>query len=55
MHFHHVDPSQKEFAISNIKGRSFNEKVIAELNKCVLLCSNCHGEVESGVAVVPEL
>jgi hypothetical protein len=25
----------------------------AEASKCVLLCSNCHAEVEAGIAAVP--
>ena len=38
--FHHLDPTQKDFSISN--KRRLTDEVIAELNKCVLLCSNCH-------------
>ena len=39
--FHHKDPSQKDFAIGsgNTKGWS---SIRAELNKCLLLCANCH-------------
>lgn len=45
MTFHHLDPSQKEFGISNGgNSRSF-EKIKPELDKCILLCHNCHGEV----------
>ncbi len=48
LHFHHRDPAQKRFGIgSRGLGRSL-EKVRAEAVKCVLLCSNCHAEVESG-------
>ena len=28
------------------------EKLRAEARKCVLLCSNCHAEVESGTASI---
>lgn len=47
--FHHIDPTQKDFAISS-KGytRSW-EKVKNELDKCVLLCANCHGEVHEEI------
>ena len=51
MHFHHVDPSLKEFSISdrnpntNKKGTKKWESVRSELNKCILLCSNCHFEI----------
>lgn len=38
--FHHKDPSKKDFEIS---GKSnFNNKLKKELDKCVLLCKNCH-------------
>jgi len=47
LEFHHEDPSQKDFGISN-KGyaRSW-EKVKLELDKCIMLCSNCHHEEHS--------
>ncbi len=38
--FHHIDPSQKDFAISQ-NSKSF-ETIKLELDKCVLLCANCH-------------
>jgi 5-methylcytosine-specific restriction endonuclease McrA len=53
LHFHHRDPAQKEFGLAK-RGftRSF-EKMRAEAAKCVLLCSNCHAEVEAGIATLP--
>lgn len=39
--FHHLDPNQKDFEISKVRPSSL-AKVKAELDKCVLLCSNCH-------------
>ncbi|MBP9854147.1 MAG: hypothetical protein KBD53_04690 [Candidatus Omnitrophica bacterium] len=47
MEFHHKDPSQKDFNIS-CKGytRSWN-KVRQELDKCVLVCANCHREIHA--------
>ena len=47
--FHHVDPATKEFAISQ-KGLSRSwEKIQQELDKCVMVCANCHREIELGV------
>ena len=43
--FHHEDPSLKEFTIGG-KSRSF-ESVKLELDKCLLLCSNCHRTVHA--------
>jgi DNA-binding transcriptional ArsR family regulator len=49
LQFHHLDPSSKQFSISrNGTTRSY-EEVCAEADKCVLLCANCHAEVEAGL------
>lgn len=41
--FHHRDPSQKDFPISFLSGRIKDlAEVKAELDKCDLLCANCH-------------
>jgi 5-methylcytosine-specific restriction endonuclease McrA len=49
LELHHVNPSEKGFGIGD-KGytRSW-AKVKAELDKCVLLCANCHREVAAGI------
>ena len=39
--FHHIDPNQKEFVWAKLKLKS-DEKIRKELDKCELLCSNCH-------------
>lgn len=54
LQFHHLDPAQKSYGLS-VRGitRSF-EKLREEAQKCVLLCSNCHAEVEGGVATLIE-
>jgi hypothetical protein len=53
LHFHHVDPSQKTFALSR-KGVTIGiDKLREEAEKCILLCANCHAEVEAGVRPVP--
>jgi hypothetical protein len=53
LEFHHVDPATKRFGVA-LRGvaRSL-ERARAEAAKCVLLCSNCHMEVEAGLASVP--
>jgi transposase len=53
LHFHHVDPSSKRHEI-NAKGVAIAlDKLRVEARKCVLLCSNCHAEVEDGTVVLP--
>lgn len=41
LHFHHRDPSTKEVSIANGATISL-EKVLKELEKCDVLCANCH-------------
>jgi transposase/5-methylcytosine-specific restriction endonuclease McrA len=54
LHFHHIDPTLKRHEI-NAKGVAVAlEKLRVEAQKCVLLCSNCHAEVEDGIASIPE-
>lgn len=53
LQFHHVDPSTKSFGLG-IRGitRSM-EKLRVEAAKCVLLCANCHAELEVGAIELP--
>jgi len=39
--FHHLDTTIKENNIARIMGRKW-ENIVPELDKCVLLCANCH-------------
>jgi 5-methylcytosine-specific restriction endonuclease McrA len=48
LHFHHLDPATKRFGIGGGSTRSLERNRI-EAAKCVLLCSNCHAEVEAGL------
>lgn len=49
LHFHHVDPTEKRFGIARGGVTQGIERLRAEVRKCVLLCSNCHAEVEAGL------
>lgn len=53
LHFHHLDPSTKSFGLG-VRGitRSI-ARLRQEASKCVLLCANCHAEVEAGVVELP--
>jgi DNA-binding transcriptional ArsR family regulator len=48
LQFHHVDPEGKSFALSDQGMTRGLERAREEARKCVLLCANCHAEVESG-------
>jgi transposase len=50
LEFHHVTPADKRFSLSQRGVTRSIERARAEARKCVLLCANCHAEVEAGVA-----
>jgi transposase-like protein len=53
LEFHHLEPATKRLGIA-AGGLSHSlETLRTEIAKCVLLCSNCHAEVESGIASIP--
>lgn len=43
--FHHSDPSEKEFNISTYVSGSSKSKLLKEINKCIVLCANCHRDL----------
>jgi transposase len=49
LQFHHLNPGAKEFALSAQGLTRSLARVREEAKKCVLLCANCHAEVEGGV------
>lgn len=51
--FHHLDPSTKYKEVAKMSTASL-EKIVAELNKCVCLCRNCHSGVHKGDINVDE-
>jgi len=44
--FHHVNPENKKFEVNKLNIRKENEIFVEEIHKCILLCANCHGEIE---------
>jgi hypothetical protein len=50
--FHHLDPSQKDFGIGGMHCFSL-DRLKLEVDKCVLLCLNCHGELHAGLINIP--
>ena len=53
LEFHHVDRRTKLFALSRQGVTRSIADARAEAKKCVLLCGNCHAEVENGVTTIP--
>ena len=50
LEFHHLDPSKKDFEISE-KRHSFAKK-LQEAQKCILVCCRCHREIGAGMVSV---
>jgi transposase len=46
--FHHLDPAEKRFSLSHRGVTRSLAEARSEASKCVLLCANCHAEVEAG-------
>lgn len=62
-HFHHEDPNKKDFTVSRFMSRNL-ERLKQEVDKCKILCSNCHAEhhdriteesLEKTIATIAEL
>jgi 5-methylcytosine-specific restriction endonuclease McrA len=46
LEFHHLDPSEKEFgADARHLSNTSMEKLEREIEKCILVCANCHREI----------
>jgi hypothetical protein len=49
LQFHHLDRASKQFALSNQGMTRSLDDARTEARKCVLVCANCHAEIEAGV------
>lgn len=52
--FHHVNGEDKLFGISGSHALSW-DKFKRELDKCILLCMNCHAEYHAGFLILPDI
>ena len=51
--FHHIDSTKKDFTISAVSKAW--DKLKAELDKCLLVCGNCHDEIHEGLLFVNDI
>lgn len=49
--FHHLDPTKKDLAVSRLVVLNSKKRLIAEIQKCVIVCSNCHRQIHAGLLV----
>ena len=50
MDLHHIDPSTKKDNVSKLLKSGSLQSLQEEIDKCVVLCSNCHRLVHAGLA-----
>lgn len=46
--FYHIDPNEKELDWRKMRLIAW-KNILKELDKCVLVCSNCHSEIHGGL------
>lgn len=44
--FHHRKPEEKKWCVSNMANRTSKARLLKEIDKCDVLCANCHRIVE---------
>jgi hypothetical protein len=53
LEFHHVSASNKEHDISQmIVNKASDERIREEIDKCLILCANCHRKVHRGYILI---
>ena len=47
--FHHPDPTKKDGAVAHFVSAKSLKKALAEIEKCICVCSNCHRKIHAGI------
>jgi len=55
LEFHHLDPNKKDFSLSSSGTTKSWDSIKIELDKCVLLCANCHREIHNNIINLDDL
>ena len=49
LEFHHLEPEHKDFTLASVyKNPKSWDSIVKELEKCALVCANCHREIHYG-------
>lgn len=49
LQFHHLVPEEKDIEIANARRQGWSiERLQTEINKCIIVCSNCHFKIHAG-------
>ena len=49
LQFHHIKPETKEFDLSKRNLSKSQKRLEVEVDKCILVCANCHAEIHAGL------
>ncbi len=49
LEFHHIDPDIKDFSVSVDGSTRSWQRIKKEIEKCVLVCANCHREIHGDI------
>ncbi len=55
LEFHHLDKKQKEFGISQLGHTLSFSRAVEEIQKCIMVCANCHREIHDGLVNTSEI
>lgn len=55
LEFHHLNPQEKDFNISDHDIKLNWNEIKKELDKCILVCANCHREIHAGIRNIKEV
>jgi hypothetical protein len=47
--FHHIDPNIKESNVSKLLAGASTKRMLKEIEKCVVICANCHRKLHAGL------
>ncbi len=54
--FHHVNPKTKDKSLAVAARSGWSKKrILLEVSKCVVVCSNCHRKIEAGIIENPSV
>ena len=54
LEFHHLNPDEKDFSIGQSNVRIWS-KLQPELDKCIMLCANCHREMHASLISLKDM
>ena len=55
LEFHHINPEDKDFGIGQKGYTRSIEKNKQEVDKCIMVCANCHREIHEGLIDLTDL